>query len=271
MTAMTIGAALIEGAAKIGRTDARVLLAFATGRAKEYFIMHPAAELTEPQAQVYRAAVARAAAGCPVPYITGRQSFWGRNFAVNEHVLIPRPDTETLIEAVLALTPAPNSILDMGTGSGCIAVTLALELAHASITATDVSAEALAVAQQNAQALGAGNVAFAQGAWYAAVPGKTFDVIVSNPPYIEPGDEHLENLTFEPIGALTDGIDGLSDIREIAAHAADHLNAGGHLMLEHGYNQGPAVRAILSEAGFAEVATVRDLGGNDRITTGRLD
>lgn len=270
MTARTISGALLEGARKIGRTDARVLLAFVTGRTKEYFIMHPETELTEAQARNFQAAVNRVANGCPVPYVTGRQSFWGRDFSVNEHVLIPRPDTETLIEAVLALNPIPSSILDMGTGSGCIAVTLALELPQASITATDVSSEALAVAHANARTLGATNVTFSQGAWYAAVNDQIFDVIVSNPPYIEPDDEHLAKLTFEPIGALTDGIDGLSDIREIAAHASNHLNAGGSLVLEHGYNQGEAVREIFTAAGFVNVHTVRDLGGNERITLGHL-
>lgn len=264
----TIAQALSEASARIARTDARVLLAHVMGRTKEFFIMHPEQPLSDAERMRFLELVQQAQQGCPIAYLVGYKAFWGRDFRVTPEVLIPRPDTETLIECALALSPRPASILDMGTGSGCIAITLALELPESTVMATDVSAKALAVAQENASRLGAQRITFAQGCWYEAVRRQTFDLIVSNPPYIEPHDKHLANLTFEPIGALTDGVDGLSALRTIAQGAIAHLAPNGALMLEHGYDQGAAVRALLEAQGLHDVCTVRDLGGNERITVG---
>lgn len=266
----TIGELLREAFTRVDKTDARVVLAHITGKSKEYFIMHPESPVAESEAAAFREALDKLEQGCPVAYITGVRSFWGRDFTVTPDVLIPRPDTETLIETALVQVTAPASILDMGTGSGCISVSLALEYPDADVWACDVSPKALEVAQTNAKLLGASNVRFLLSNWFEAFDGKSFDLIVSNPPYIEPDDEHLAALTFEPIGALTAEDNGLRDLMTIISESPKHLNPHGVLMVEHGYNQGAAVREIFVKAGFVNPATVKDLGDNDRITWARL-
>ncbi|MDO4937501.1 MAG: peptide chain release factor N(5)-glutamine methyltransferase [Sutterellaceae bacterium] len=266
----TIRALLLAAYARVDKVDARVVLSHFTGKTKEFFIMHPEAEVPDEIAQKFLQSLDQIEAGCPVAYITGTRSFWGRDFHVTPAVLIPRPDTETLIETALAQCPAPESILDMGTGSGCIAISLALEFPQAPVLASDVSTSALEVARGNAQTLDATNVTFVVSDWFDAIENRTFDLIVSNPPYIEPDDAHLDNLMFEPIGALTDTVDGLSDLRVIIEQAPRHLSPGGILMVEHGYNQGAAVRELFYKAGFKNPATVKDLGDNDRITWARF-
>ncbi len=261
---------LLDAFGRIDRIDARVVLSHILNKPKEYFIMHPETEVHADEEQRFREAVDKIADGCPVPYITGLQSFWGYDFSVTPDVLIPRPDTETLIEEALALRPAPKTILDMGTGSGCIAITLALNILHSQVCACDVSPKALAVARGNANRFNAHNVCFFESNWFDAFAGKTFDLIVSNPPYIEPDDAHLKSLTYEPISALTDHVDGLSDIRQIVNAAPAFLNSHGTLMIEHGYNQGESVRNIFLLAGFKDIETICDLGGNERITRGHL-
>lgn len=265
----TIRAALSDAAPKIGRFEACVLLAHVLGSTREHLIAHDEQELTEQQRMTFDLFVNSRLAGMPVPYLTGRQEFYGRYFAVSEHVLIPRPDTEVIVEQALIVAPKAPSVLDLGTGSGCIALTLAKECPGARVTATDVSEEALSVARANAKALGA-QADFRLGSWWSPVKdGETFDVIVSNPPYIRAGDEHLGALSFEPQAALTDGGDGLSCLREIISGAMAHLSKGGWLLTEHGYDQGEAAAEMFRSAGFAAVHTVKDYGGNDRVTLGR--
>lgn len=265
----TIRAQIAFGAAQIGRFEAMLLLGHAIGRTREFLIAHDDETLDEESILRYHMLITLRSAGTPIPYITGRQEFFGRYFEVNDTVLIPRPDTEVLVEQALLVAPAKPRILDLGTGSGCIAITLALEIPGAEVTATDASAAALATAERNAHALGA-SVRFREGFWWDAVPQKDmFEVVVSNPPYIRPDDEHLANLGNEPLGALTDGIDGLQCLRDIVAGAMAHLKKGGWLLLEHGYDQGEDVRNLLLSAGFAAVHTKKDYGGNDRVTFGR--
>lgn len=219
----------------------------------------------------------RRLAGEPMAYLLGEREFFGRTFKVTPAVLIPRPDTELLVEQALDRledrdTPA---VLDMGTGSGIIAITIALARSDARVWATDASPDALAVAMENAQTLGAANVRGALGDWYGALAEAdaptVFDLIASNPPYIAAADEHLSqgDLRFEPASALTDHDDGLRHLHTIVAGAPRRLVTGGWLLLEHGYDQGEAVRALLAQAGFANVFTAQDLGSNDRCSGGQ--
>lgn len=265
----TIKAQIAYGASQIGRFEAMLLLAHAIGRSREFLIAHDDELLNEESILRYHMLLSLRCAGTPIPYITGRQEFYGRHFEVNDAVLIPRPDTEVLIEQALLVAPPSPAVLDLGTGSGCIAVTLALEIPEARVTATDASAKAIETAQRNAAALGA-SVSFREGFWWDAIGARdVFDLIVSNPPYIRPDDEHLANLGCEPLGALTDGIDGLQCLRDIVSGAMPHLKKSGWLLLEHGYDQGAAVREMLAAAGFAAVRTKKDYGGNERVTLGR--
>lgn len=256
---------------RLDRYEARLLLMHVSGLSKTELITKQTATLPPEQEQRFVDAVHQAADGYPIPYILGYHGFWGRDFRVTPDVLIPRPDTETLVEHALECVRGIErpAILELGVGSGCIAVTLALETPGARVVAGDISEGALAVARGNAQTLGADNVSFVHGSWFEPVEG-TFDLIVSNPPYIDPNDEHLPALRHEPLGALTDGVDGLSDIRQIVQGARQHLKPNGWLIIEHGYDQGEAVRRLFEEAGFSAVRTVKDLGENDRITLGRL-
>ncbi len=268
---MDISEALGFAAGIMSRNEARVLLAALLDCSKETLITHPSRELSAYDEACWIDRVARAAAGEPIPYITGTQEFWSRPFAVTPDTLIPRPDTETLVEAALAVLERKENpeVLDLGTGSGCIAVTLALENKAARVYAAEVCRSALKVAKTNAATLGA-SVDFRLSDWFSEFEGMQFDLIVSNPPYIEPDDEHLTALTYEPENALTDGIDGLTCISAIAAQAPLHLKAGGIVIVEHGYNQGEAVRKIFCRNGFGQVETFKDLGENDRICVARL-
>lgn len=263
---MRVAECLVRAAGRIPRSDARVLLAAVLGKPKEFLIAHSDAELSDSQAERFESYVERAQRGEPIPYIVGVQEFWSRSFAVTPATLIPRPDTETLIEEALTfLRDKPASrVLDLGTGSGCIAVTLALECPSAQVFACDKSDRALSVAQRNTDSLKA-RVRFDQSDWFSAYADQTFDLIVSNPPYIEENNAHLAALTYEPITALTAGADGLSDIRILAAQAARHLAPGGCVLVEHGYNQGESAAALFRQAGFENVRTIVDLGGNARL------
>ena len=212
--------------------------------------------------------------GMPVAYLTGRREFWSLPLKVNEHTLIPRPETETLVQWALELSlPAAAAVLDLGTGSGAIALALASERPQWGVTAVDRSVEALQVARDNSRQLGLSEVCWLRSDWYTGLAGARFDLLVSNPPYVEPADPHLEagDLRFEPSSALVAGAGGLADLASIVDGAADHLHPGGWLLLEHGFGQGPAVRRLLVEAGFSEVATRQDIGGQDRVSGGRLD
>ena len=226
--------------------------------------------------------VAKMQAGMPLAYLTGTQAFWSLEFQVNEHTLIPRPDTEVLVEQVLAwiaVNPTSNAtprLLDLGTGSGCIAISLAHELQKSQgkccyVTAVDMSKGALEVAKKNAALNQVDNVRFAQGSWYEALANtdQRFEVIVSNPPYIDETDAHLSQLKAEPISALSAPNHGLADIEHIITHAPEYLQTGGLLAIEHGYDQGQAVAERMRARGFHDVHTVQDYGGRDRVTMGQ--
>lgn len=265
----TIRALLAKASPVIGRFEAMILLGFVTGRTRENLIAHDDDAIGEDEIMRFDMLVSLRAAGTPVPYLTGSQEFYGHHFHVTDAVLIPRPDTEVLVEQALVVAPAEARIIDLGTGSGCIASTLALELPESRVTATDASPDALEIARGNAEALGA-RIDFLEGFWWDAVPkDAVFDLIVSNPPYIRPDDEHLKNLEYEPLSALTDGIDGIECYRAIIPGAMQHLAPGGWILLEHGYDQAEDVTRLLLDAGFAAVRTRKDYGGNDRVTMGR--
>ncbi|WP_425608254.1 peptide chain release factor N(5)-glutamine methyltransferase [Thermomonas flagellata] len=257
----------------IDPVDRRRLLAHALGQSASWLYAHADAIVAAPVAAAYRTLLARRQAGEPVAYLTGRQGFWSLDLEVGPATLIPRPETERLVELALQRLPAdaPLALADLGTGSGAIALALACERPRARIVATDASGEALAVARRNAQRLGLGRVEFRQGDWLAPLAGERFDLIASNPPYIERGDPHLAqgDLRFEPPAALASGADGLDALRAIVREAGRHLQPRGWLLLEHGWRQGAAVRALLQAAGFAEVATERDLEQRERVTLGR--
>ena len=238
-------------------------------------------QLTDSEIARFNDGVNKMQQGIPLAYLTGQQEFWSLNFRVNEHTLIPRPDTEVLVEQVLNwinAQPAQLSnkrLLDLGTGSGCIAISLAHELKHANwqVVAVDLSSEALEVAQYNAVSNNVANVEFVQSSWYQTLPTdneRQFDVIVSNPPYIDETDEHLVGLTAEPISALSAPNQGLADIEHIVQQATKYLCTGGLLAIEHGYDQGDAVRKLFLDNGFKSVHTVKDYGGNDRATLGQV-
>ncbi|MDF3873211.1 peptide chain release factor N(5)-glutamine methyltransferase, partial [Pseudomonas putida] len=208
-----------------------------------------------------------------VAYILGQQGFWKIDLEVAPHTLIPRPDTELLVETALELQPAsPAKVLDLGTGTGAIALALASDRPAWQVTAVDRVEEAAALAERNRQRLGLGNAQVRVSHWFDSLAGERFDLIVSNPPYIAAADPHLVagDVRFEPSSALVAGADGLDDLRVIAAQAPAHLLPGGWLLLEHGYDQAASVRALLAEQGFIEVASRTDLGGHERITLGRL-
>jgi release factor glutamine methyltransferase len=263
--------AAAEAARVLGdRLEAELLLVHVLGKARSWLIAHADDVLDEQHAARFAALVQRRRDGEPVAYITGHRGFWTLELEVTPATLIPRPETELLVELALARMTPKASVVDLGTGSGAIALAIARECPTASVIATDASADALAVAQRNAARHDIRNVRFVHGDWLAPLAGEHFDLIVSNPPYIEAGDPHLGqgDLRFEPASALASGADGLGDIRRIVAQARDHLEHGGWLLMEHGWNQGPAVREVLSSAGYGEVFTARDLEQRDRISGG---
>ena len=265
---VTVGA--LQAALPLDGLENRILLCHALGLTRVGLITQSERTLSAAEAQALAALVARRQAGEPIAYIVGKREFFGLEFAVSEAVLIPRPDTELLVELALERLPQGGAVLDMGTGSGAIAVALAHTRRDAAVTALDVSAEALAVARANAQHNGAA-VRFVQSDWFGALKGEVFDLIVSNPPYIASGDAHLSqgDLRFEPVGALTDHADGLSALRTIIAGAPAQLAAGGWLLMEHGYDQAAQVRQLLVDAGYSDVQSWRDLSSNVRVSGGR--
>ena len=276
----TILAALTAARQRIPAAEARLLLGHVLGRSSVWLEMYRDDSLTHVAATSFADLVERRVAGEPVAYLLGTREFYGRDFFVSPAVLIPRPETELLVECGIRKvddrrkspwdahdTPA---ILDLGTGSGCLAISLALELPHAQISAVDVSTEALAVAHRNAARLGA-QVRFFESDWFGGLPLQTFDLIVANPPYVAAGDSHLTagDLRFEPPGALTDHADGLTAIRRIVGEANDWLNPGGWLLFEHGYDQAQTARELLAAAGFVAIEQQCDLAGIVRVSGGR--
>ena len=265
--------ALQAAAQRLGeRVDAEVLLAYALSKSRSWLIAHADDLLPAEHASAYAVLVEQREAGEPVAYITGRRGFWSLDLEVTPATLIPRPETELLVELVLQLLPIDKAarVLDLGTGTGAIALAIARERPRAQVTATDASADALAVARRNAQRHDIRNVSFAHGDWFAPLGDQRFDVIVSNPPYIESHDPHLNqgDLRFEPITALASGTDGLDDIRRIIVDAPRHLASEAWLLFEHGWNQGEAVHMLLRNASFTKVSTTRDLEQRDRVTAG---
>ena len=274
MTAIdTVAQLLADARRRLDPADAAPLLAHVLGQTRTWLFAHADDAVTQAQAAQFRALCDRRHAGEPVAYLLGARGFWTLDLAVNEATLIPRPETELLVELALARLPEgePARIADLGTGSGAIALALAKERPMAAVVATDASKAALAVAVANAQRNGIENVWFRRGDWCEALGRERYDLIAANPPYIAEGDPHLSegDLRFEPPAALASGVDGLDAIRSILRDAPVHLVPGGWLLLEHGHDQGEAVRALLLDAGFFDVDTARDLEDRDRVTLGR--
>ncbi|MCV6625493.1 MAG: peptide chain release factor N(5)-glutamine methyltransferase, partial [Cellvibrionaceae bacterium] len=243
------------------------------GQNRTYLFTWPEREPSAEQLQAYRTLLARRQLGEPVAHILGRREFWDLDLAVNPSTLIPRADTEALVELALNIYPEPPArVLDLGTGSGAIALALARSWPAAEVVGTDLSEAALALAAANGQRNGVANVRWCHSAWFAELSDAgLFELIVSNPPYIDAEDPHLSegDVRFEPHSALVAADQGLADLAEISAAAPHFLSPGGWLLLEHGYQQGQAVRALLQAAGFTEVASHRDLAGRERISAGR--
>ena len=312
-TMLTSAAALLN--TEEAALEAQLLLQHVLNVNRAWLIAHESDALQANNHAVFEALLKRRLNGEPIAYILGYREFYGLKLKVTADTLIPRADTETLVEAALGKIPpspqpspkgrgsnnqreyvsnnpscAPHklassplylreraegegcttSILDLGTGTGAIALALAKHCPQAFVTATDASVSALKIAEENAQNLGITNIKFVQSDWFGALQNEKFDLIVSNPPYIAEGDVHLSqgDLRFEPMSALASGQDGLNDIKQIITQAPQHLNPHGCLLLEHGYNQAESVSALLKNTGFSEIKTIKDLGGNDRVTLG---
>jgi release factor glutamine methyltransferase len=267
--------ALADATARLGQSDtaaldAQLLLAHVLGKTRTWLYTWPAHELDTAQINALEALVSRAEKGEPVAYLTGKRAFWTMTLEVTPAVLIPRPETELLVELALEVGKAlPGPVADLGTGSGAIALALASESSDWQLHATDLSEAALEVARANATRLGFTNVQFLQGSWCEPLPSAYYSLIVSNPPYIADDDPHLPALAFEPQCALIAGDRGLADLRNIAAQACSRLQSNGWLLLEHGWQQGEAVRCLLQSFGYADVATRQDGGNRDRVTLGR--
>ncbi len=274
----TIAEALNDAAERFAgydtaRLDAEVLLGEILGKGRTHFYTWPEQELTDQEAERFEELVRRRAGGEPVAYITGHREFWSLDLAVTCDTLIPRPETELLLEAALERIPpdAHWRVADLGTGSGAIALALAGERPGCFVVAVDRSAPALAVAQKNAERTGLANVQWLSGSWFEPLTGR-FQVIVSNPPYVREDDPHLAvgDVRFEPRRALSSGPDGLEDIRQLVNGAPHYLEAGGWLLVEHGFDQGESLRRLFRDRGLVNVFTRRDLGGLERISGGQM-
>ncbi len=274
----TVRSALAHAAAKLAgdeaSREAELLLQHALDRPLAWLFAHADDAIDATPAARFQALVARRAAGEPLAYVTGRREFWSLDLVVSPDVLIPRAETELLVELALQRIPDAGEcdVADLGTGSGAIALAIGRERPWVRVFASDFSSAALAVARGNAARLAIGNVEFAQGDWCAALGGRRFELIVSNPPYIAAADSHLGqgDLRFEPQAALASGADGLNAIRAIVDAAPAHLKAAGWLLLEHGFEQGRVVRELLEKNGFVEVFTALDLEQRERVSGGRL-
>ncbi len=255
------------------RLEARVLASFGWDVETAWLIAHDIDALSDSQIATFQSLLSQRLQGRPIAYLVGTREFYGRPFHVSPDVLIPRPDTELLVELALARLPPdqPLDVLDLGTGSGCIAITLALQRPLARVTAVDRSNEALAIAQHNADSLNA-HIEFLTSNWFSALDKRSFDLIVSNPPYIAATDPHLArgDVRFEPMTALAAGHDGLDDLRRLIPAACAHLNPGGSLLLEHGYDQAEAVQALLRMSRIQPAQSWGDLAGILRVSGGKL-
>lgn len=255
------------------RRDAEILVEHVTGKARTYILAFGETLLTAEQEAQLSVLLARRKNGEPVAHLTGEREFWSLPLYVSAATLIPRPDTECLVEQALARLPeSACRILDLGTGTGAIALALASERPDCQVTAVDVMPDAVALAQRNLARLGFSNVEIMQSSWFSALAQRSFEMIVSNPPYIDEHDPHLSqgDVRFEPLTALVAGNEGLADIEQIITTSREHLTPGGWLLLEHGWTQGAAVRALFNAAGYTDVETCRDYGDNDRLTLGKM-
>lgn len=269
---LVAGAAeLIANVSDTPTLDAELLLAFALDSRREKVLAWPERVASEQVRERFTTLVERRLRGEPLAYLTGTKEFWSLELDVNPSVLIPRPETERLVEVVLAYAPnhRPQSVLDLGTGSGAIALALKTERPLAALTGVDVSASALQIARRNGERLGL-EIQWLQSDWFSALGTDRFDIIAANPPYVSDNDAHLSRLTAEPIAALAAGADGLNAIRQIVSAAPWHLRAQGLLALEHGSRQGAAVRALLEQGSWAEIRCHQDLAGLDRVTSARV-
>ncbi len=258
---------------EVSRRDAEILLAHCWGLTRTQLLARSGEPVPAQVAACFERALARRADGVPVAYLLGRREFWSLDFEVGPAVLVPRPETELLVQRALVVVRAPAAVIaDLGTGSGAIAIALAHERPGWSITATDLSAEALEVARRNGERLVPGRIDWRHGDWYAALGGRRFDALLSNPPYIAAADPAMrgDGLRHEPPGALTPGGDGLGALATLINGASEHLEPGGWLALEHGAGQGETLRALLVARGFTSVTSHRDLAGHERVTEGKL-
>jgi release factor glutamine methyltransferase len=272
-TTLTNATELLTSTSDSASLDAEVLLCHVLKKSRSHLRAWPEKELHPADYDQFLQLLDQRHQGAPIAYITGNREFWSRDFKVNSDVLIPRPDTELLIELCLTLlTGKPSAqIIDLGTGSGIIAITLAVERPDLNVIATDFSLPALSVAKQNASTHQANNVRFIQSNWFDEITDSTFDLIISNPPYIADNDPHLSqgDVRFEPKHALTAKGHGLDDIKKISQHAHNYLAPGGTLLIEHGYDQQLAVQAIFNTYNYHNIKTHADLSGNPRVTTGQ--
>lgn len=254
------------------RLDAELLLCHSIGKPRTYLRTWPERQPDAEQVRRFQALLSQRRSGVPVAYLLGEQGFWSLQLEVSEATLIPRPDTERLVEVALELGPqGAAEVLDLGTGTGAIALALAVERPHWRLTGVDRVAEAVALARRNAERLQIGNARFDQSDWFSALANRRFNLIVSNPPYIAESDPHLRqgDVRFEPGSALVSGVDGLDDIRTLVQQAASHLQQAGWLLFEHGWQQADAVAQLLRAQGFEQVQSWRDLGGQLRVTGGQ--
>jgi release factor glutamine methyltransferase len=265
----------LENTSDSALLDSEVLLAYLLNRSRTWLRTWPDTDLTGEQQEQFDQLISQRQAGEPIAYLTGEREFWGMTLEVTPATLIPRPETERLVELALEKIPleAHWRIADLGTGSGAIALAIAKERPHCQVFATDVSGSALAVAEKNASNLGINNVTFLEGSWFEPLADHMFELIVSNPPYVHPDDPHLfqGDLRFEPQQALQSLPDGLSDIRNITEMAKKYLRPPGWLLLEHGYDQGSIVSTLLEEWGYIQVQVVEDLGKNERVCLGKWE